>query len=43
MLILKGEFLNSFFEELADWDRQLKPLKEEISKNYEEPCLGVVS
>tara|TARA_R110002049_G_scaffold222234_2_gene393860 strand:+ start:378 stop:587 length:210 start_codon:yes stop_codon:yes gene_type:complete len=36
VVLLEGESLNSLFEELADWEHQLKALEENIPIEWEE-------
>jgi len=38
MVLLEGESLNSLFQELADWEHQLKALEKDIPYNWEEPA-----
>jgi hypothetical protein len=38
MVLLEGESLNSLFQELADWEDQLKALEETIPSEWEEPA-----
>jgi len=37
MVHLEGDSLNSLFQELADWEHQLKALESDIPKEWEEP------
>ena len=37
VVLPEGESLNSLFQELADWEAQLKALEEDIPKCFEEP------
>jgi len=36
VVIGKGESLNSLFEELADWEHQLKHLEPDLKREFEE-------
>jgi len=37
MVLPQGEALNTIFQELADWEYQLKALEQDIPINLEEP------
>ncbi len=36
MVIQEGESLNSLFDELADWEHQLKHLEPDLKREFEE-------
>jgi len=37
MVLLEGESLNTIFQELTDWEHQLKALEQDIPIDWEEP------